>query len=515
MSEASTQELSVNISPGVSMLGVLSHLNYEPWFALAEYVDNAVQSALDNWDQLEAAHDGNFALEVSIEIDTQEPGKIVIRDNAAGIPRSEFPRAFRPAAVPPDQSGLSEFGMGMKSASCWFAREWSVLTTALGEPSAYQIEFDVSEIVEAEIEELSVDQSNADEKVHFTQIELRGLYRIPRTKTISKIKQHLTDIYRVLQREGKLSLKFNGEELVYEMPQIHEAPFYKDAESDAKPKRWLKEIDFDLSDGRTVSGFAALRETGSTSNAGFSLFRRNRVIEGSGDDGYRPALVFGAGNSYRSQRLFGELHLDGFEVSHTKDGFKWAESEEEFLEKLRSELDAAPLPLLAQAEGFRKLEATKQRQEVVEQAVESTGAVVEAQLPAGLPEITAGDEPSPDSLPTNQKVSIEKRVSFSLDGRDWEIVIQAADDTELGSWYSQNIRKLDPTSAHIDLRLNTGHPFVVRFGQYDLQSLEAILRFAVATCVAEVLATEAGVRQPSVVPGFISRILTTALSKAD
>jgi hypothetical protein len=34
----------VNIRPGVSVLSVLRHLNYSPWFALAEFVDNAVQS---------------------------------------------------------------------------------------------------------------------------------------------------------------------------------------------------------------------------------------------------------------------------------------------------------------------------------------------------------------------------------------------------------------------------------------------------------------------------------------
>jgi len=37
----------------------------------------------------------------------------------------------------------------------------------------------------------------------------------------------------------------------------------------------------------------------------------------------RPEFIFGTGNSYRRQRLIGEIHLEGFEVSHTKDGFQW------------------------------------------------------------------------------------------------------------------------------------------------------------------------------------------------
>ena len=56
--------------------------------------------------------------------------------------------------------------------------------------------------------------------------------------------------------------------------------------------------------------------------------------------------VFGHSNSYRYQRLFGELHLDGFEVSHTKDGFRWDENEQPFLELLREYLDSGDVPLL-------------------------------------------------------------------------------------------------------------------------------------------------------------------------
>jgi hypothetical protein len=67
-----------------------------------------------------------FKLHVSIDIDANRPARISIRDNAAGIAQSEFPRAFRPAAVPPDLTGLSEFGMGMKSAACWFASRWQL-----------------------------------------------------------------------------------------------------------------------------------------------------------------------------------------------------------------------------------------------------------------------------------------------------------------------------------------------------------------------------------------------------
>lgn len=39
--------LRINIRPGVAILSVLPHLNYQPWFALAEFVDNSIQSFQD------------------------------------------------------------------------------------------------------------------------------------------------------------------------------------------------------------------------------------------------------------------------------------------------------------------------------------------------------------------------------------------------------------------------------------------------------------------------------------
>jgi len=110
----------------------------------------------------------------------------------------------------------------------------------------------------------------------------------------------------------------------------------------------------DFGEGQRVTGFAVLFETASTSKAGFSLFRRDRLIEGGFDEGWRPEAVFGKPNDYAYQRLFGELHLEGFDVTHTKDGFKWREYEDGFdahlqhtRDLLLSRLIAGNLPLAA------------------------------------------------------------------------------------------------------------------------------------------------------------------------
>ena len=75
---------SVNIRPEVTILSVLQHLNYRPWFALAEFVDNALESFLQHRKELGADNGGKAVLMVQIEIDAEGGGKIVVRDNAAG-----------------------------------------------------------------------------------------------------------------------------------------------------------------------------------------------------------------------------------------------------------------------------------------------------------------------------------------------------------------------------------------------------------------------------------------------
>ena len=123
---------SVNIRPGVNVLSVLPYLNYKAWFALAEFVDNSIQSSINSRKELKATSDSNHILRVDINFDSKTR-QITIIDNAAGIASKDYQRAFRPAEIPPDATGLSEFGMGMKSAACWFAPNWSVRSSALGE----------------------------------------------------------------------------------------------------------------------------------------------------------------------------------------------------------------------------------------------------------------------------------------------------------------------------------------------------------------------------------------------
>ena len=339
----------VNIQPDVSFMSILPYVEYKAWAALAEFVDNALQSFLDNREELRRHHSNpKRPLTVTIKYDGDS---ITIRDDAAGIAEIDYERAFRPFAPPPDRTGLSEFGMGMKSAACWFAHEWSVESIAFGENKKRTVNFDVDKIVDEKTKELDVKEVTVKASDPYTKISLKRLRRPPATRTISKLKNHLGDIYRKFIREKQLILKFNGERLKYTSPNILKAPHH--SSPDGEIHTWQKEISMDLGGGLSARGFAAILAKGDTKRAGFALFRRGRIIQGSGDEHYRPDVIFGSPTSFRYQRIFGELELEGFSVSHTKTGFQWDENEEPFIDLLKGELNAEELPLLDQAEGYR------------------------------------------------------------------------------------------------------------------------------------------------------------------
>jgi hypothetical protein len=479
-----------------------------------------LQSFLDNRAALEEVEGPGFKPTVAIEIDPANRGRVTIRDNAAGIHEADYARAFRPAEVPADQSGLSEFGMGMKTAACWFSTCWTVRTSALGEPVERTVSFDIERIVRDDLEELEVHTRSVPADTHFTEIVLSDLHRPLQGRTIGKIKEHLGSIYRIFLRDGLLELRFDRDPLTYAEPPVLEAPYFR--EPLGSTRKWWKEIDLDFGQGLRARGFAALRATGSTSDAGFALFRRNRLIEGSRDEGYRPEFIFGKSNSYAYQRLFGELHLDGFDVSHTKDGFRWEEHEEIVLGFLKEQLNADPLPLLGQAEGYRtrfKVDDVDLRSGA-DVAVGRTADTIQRELPPVL-EHQLSEEPGPTepglSLPEVGPMS-SRVIEIPLNGCRWIVELELSSDPAIGEWVSVYDQPTpNPGTGDVvrrlGVRLSLAHPFMERFGGTEPAQIEPLLRVAAALALAETTAREGGVKFAGRIRYYVNELLRDALSK--
>jgi hypothetical protein len=97
-------------------------------------------------------------------------------------------------------------------------------------------------------------------------------------------------------------------------------------------------VDVDLEvNGKRVKGWIGVLKPGFTgrSYAGLSLLRHGRAVQGWLDS-WRPEQIFGdARNDLINQRVTGELIMDAFSASHTKDAIDWEMDEEDTLgEKL-------------------------------------------------------------------------------------------------------------------------------------------------------------------------------------
>jgi len=510
----------VGIRPNSSILSVLSHLNYKAWYAVAEFVDNSLQSYLTNQERLRELHGPDFRLKMRVWLD-QNNRLIEITDNAAGISGEDFPRAFKPAEVPLDRSGLSEFGMGMKTAACWFTPTWNVRTKALGESVERTVRFDLATIVGNKLEHLPVQETSADPNQHFTVVRLEAVgKKFPVTRTQKKLRDHLASIYRVPLRAGAFELFFDEdkEPLQYQDPEVLVAPPYN--QPAAKPCTWRKEIDFSFGDGKRVTGFAALRQEGSTTHAGFALFRRNRLILGSDDETYRPTEVFGNSNSYRYQRLFGELHVEGFEVSHTKDGFHWDDFEEDFLLRLREHLKGEDLDLLAQAENYRARPSKAALQPLIKEATDAIVAdLIQSAEPAlslqsiGRAVVAATVRVAPEE----GAVASTRTFELLLDDFLWRVTLQTTVDPSVTDWLSFSETESKQTSfiggsSDVLVSVALGHPFAQRFLGPRGENTEIILRFAVVLALSCIKFKRAGYQYFALLAG-VNRLLRATTEK--
>ena len=358
------ETVSIKIPPNV--YGAFRQLPNKVWFALAEFVDNSIQSYIDNKDHLRRINK-NFVLEVTIMVNKEED-TIYIGDNAAGIGVNNYWRAFEPANIPTDNTGLNEYGMGMKTAAIWLADEWKVVTKAIGETQEKTTVFNLDKVINEQKEVLIVENKSKPKNEHYTYLFLKGLsVNAPKSQQNNKIKSHLTSIYRKFIRSGELKLYFNEDKpLKYEPPSILKAPFWKDTEGPSV--LWKKEINLKL--GKySAKGFVGLLEIMSTSEKnGISLFRRGRVIEGSHNDKYRPKALCGDVGSPQYKRVFGELELEGFGVSFNKGSFVETDFLEALMDAIKMELTHKDFNLLNQGQKYTKpktkVEAKKSAEQI-------------------------------------------------------------------------------------------------------------------------------------------------------
>lgn len=357
-------DYELNIQPQASVLGVFSRLNYKPWYAIAEFVDNSTESFYTNEQELKQS--GISSVTVHVQYDFTR-NVLMIVDDAYGMELEDFSRAVLLDSKPKIQGGRNEFGMGLKTAASWFGNTWSVISTQFGSPYKYITEVNIPELKEKKVNTVKIKREICSENEHGTTIVIKDVTKkIDAARTKGKIVQLLESMYRRDLDSGKVSIWFN------------DIPLHFDGYSclQFRGTTWKKSVDFEFEfdgEGHRVRGFVGILANGGFGKAGFALFRRGRVVMGGEDQNYKPEYIFHQAQSPISHKLFGELDLDDFPVNQAKDGFVWDDGlEDTFLCALKENIqEYIDIARMTNKERAKETEFSQESSEAIHQSVQS------------------------------------------------------------------------------------------------------------------------------------------------
>jgi len=318
----------MEFSIGYEVINSYKRLSYSPWHAFAEFIDNSTQAYFDNKEILDKAFKKEkvSGLKVTIKYEPKKRGGIIqIIDNSIGMSHDELENAMKVAHPPTNTNGRSRYGMGLKTAACWIGNKWTVRTKKFGETSEHKVTIDVNKIATGNLDIQYNEKKSQPKDKHYTIIEISDHNRKFHGRTLGKIRDWLSSMYREDFRKGLLKLEWRNEILKWNEPETLIA-------RDNSPYR--KDFDFKV-DGKKIRGWVGILRKGTRSQAGFSIVHSGRIIKGW-PEAWRPEKIYGqigGSNDLVNQRVFGEIHLDNFEVSHTKDDILWLGAQEEEIEK--------------------------------------------------------------------------------------------------------------------------------------------------------------------------------------
>jgi hypothetical protein len=319
----------MNITFGSQIIKSYKRLSYTAWYALAEFVDNSTQAYIANRAELDNALNGE-SLYVKINYSSAD-NLIIIEDNSIGMNKTDLDNALNVGKIPADTTGRSRYGLGMKTAACWFGNKWTIKTKKLGSTTEHNITIDVNKIAEGELNIEDNKVEGLDSKTHYTIITITELNRGLGGRTGGKVKNYLRSMYRKDFDYLGLKLYLQDRLLEWDYHKMIYNRIHKNRLGEMTKRNFSFTIGKD-EEKKSVSGWVGVFEKGSRKDAGLSIIQNNRVIMGW-PDSYRPFLIYGENrNDLINQRLVGEIFLDGFAVSHTKDEILFLNNESDELE---------------------------------------------------------------------------------------------------------------------------------------------------------------------------------------
>ena len=336
----------VDVSPEMQLYKILQRQSYGVDTALAEFVDNSIQSFIDKEVAIKSIDGKETKLKVVITVNSSNK-QIIIEDNASGINRSDFQKAMRmgrPGGMTHDKSSLAVYGIGMKSSAVWFSDTWQIETSALGSVEKLNTTFDLDQLLREGTSKIEVTSKPEEANRHYTKITInnsqrdfsKGFFQDTALPYIQETFFKFKDILDIEFFFNDFPLKTKKA-----FPETPEPLIYPPVDKDGNKlsgdnKEWKKQINTSYQ-GREVKGFIMIRRKGSYDQPGIRLLRNGRVIVGTRGRQNRPAIISKTPNKFSAQRIYGELTLSDFPVNFTKTGFD--ENLEDLYKKLKRELN--------------------------------------------------------------------------------------------------------------------------------------------------------------------------------
>ena len=486
----------LNIQPAASILNVFSRLSYKPWYAIAEFVDNSTQSYISH--QKELDNDEFFEkLVVDVRYNSEE-NTLSIIDNAYGMEIDRFKDAIILDSRNETQSGRNEFGMGLKTAASWFGNVWTVKSTQYGSNNSYVATVDIPKLKENNLNTIEIHRGPVDSKIHGTEIIIEQVTKkITGARTIGKIRDLLSSMYRRDINNRNIEIIFNGVPIVFE-----DYPVL----TNFRGKEWKKDLDFKVQffeKEYRVTGFVAIMNPGSYPKAGFALFRQDRVVIGGTDANYKPYAIFGQAQSQRSLKLFGELNMNDFPVNQAKDGFIWDDGlEDAFIDELKANIqEYIEIADLSIKERNAESQFSDEKSEELHKAVEKT---IENAFNKGFDDIDDNDESSLDEdndelEPEEENSDLQQYVEEYIEAeteekivgtdRNYNIPVSPMENVSfVVKWATGNdnywIKYDDNEPDKYDVTINIEHPFFMPFSKDEAFKI-VLEKFALAFILSE------------------------------
>jgi len=445
----------IDITPPNRIYGTFARLNYKPWYAIAEFVDNSTQNFYDHAQEIANA-DGTALLDIDINY---SPGtnELRIRDNANGMNMVDLERALKISTPPADTSGRSEFGMGLKTAACWFGPVWSVETTRLNDPFVYSLSFDVEKIGASTGHTIEVQSSATSPTAHYTEIVIHDLHSPLAGRQIQKVKDTVRSMYRRDLDSGTVEIRWNGAALKFE-----DYPLFEKEREDGSKVEMRQSLDFFVIDPATnvshhVTGWVGVLSKMSSSHNGFALLRRGRLILGLPGECWRPQELVGAVGSPEWKRLVGELEVDSFPVNFTKDGFHWEGGLEEALIEVMA-------PLCSTYRNFAKDLRTRPKDNVVtpsdfqpvidtmQEGVNQPGFKTEANRLLVMPV----DGTKRDDFNSTDASPVPSALTLEVANAQFKATLYLKELDPISPW----MKISNVSNEELDIVLNIRHPFI-------------------------------------------------------